>query len=196
MKTIAVFGATGRTGKPFTELALKEGYQVKTLVRTPSRLDIKHSNLQVIQGDLADYAKTEETINGTEAVLFLVGLSPSVRLPSNVRVVMTPNILEAMQKSGLKRVIRLASVISASDPNDKLSFGQNLMMSLGKRMMSVVAQDETESVNLIKQSDFDWTIVRENYIARSAPKGSYDAGYFRAGNNSVAAGDLAAFILD
>jgi len=34
MKTIAVFGASGNTGKPFTEMALKEGYAVKALVPT------------------------------------------------------------------------------------------------------------------------------------------------------------------
>jgi len=45
MKLIAVFGATGRTGKLFTELVLKEGHQVKALLRTPSKLDNKNPNL-------------------------------------------------------------------------------------------------------------------------------------------------------
>ena len=34
MTTIAVFGATGRTGKPFTRLALEKGYHVRAVVPT------------------------------------------------------------------------------------------------------------------------------------------------------------------
>ncbi|MEX1132124.1 MAG: NAD(P)H-binding protein, partial [Flavobacteriales bacterium] len=36
MKKIALFGASGRTGGQFLELALAQGHQVKALVRTPS----------------------------------------------------------------------------------------------------------------------------------------------------------------
>ena len=31
VRTIAVFGATGRTGKPVTELALRKGYEVQVM---------------------------------------------------------------------------------------------------------------------------------------------------------------------
>src|SRR6266498_846522 len=73
MKTIAVFGASGNTGKLFTEMALKDGYAVKALVRTPAKLGLQHPNLQIIQGDLTDSAKVEETIRGTDAVISLIG---------------------------------------------------------------------------------------------------------------------------
>ncbi len=192
MKSIAVFGATGRTGKPFTELALKEGYQVKTLLRTPSKLEIQNPNLQVIQGDLVDAAKVEETIRGTEAVLLLVGMSPNVRVPVDFRAVMVRNILEAMQKTGVKRIIRLSNIAGAREEKDRLGFGVKLMQSL---MNKNVIQDETTGTNLIKQSNMDWTVVRNSLIWASAPKGVYQAGYFGEGKNSVTAGDLAAFIL-
>ena len=38
MTTIAIFGASGQTGKQLTEEALKQGYQVKALVRNLSGL--------------------------------------------------------------------------------------------------------------------------------------------------------------
>ena len=193
MKSIAVFGATGRTGKPFTELALTEGYQVRALLRTPSKLEIQNPNLQLIQGDLADAAKVEETIRGTEAVLLLVGMSPSVRSPADIRSVMTRNVLTAMQKADVMRVIRLASFVGAKDEKDKVGFGMKLMQSFYNKN---VVQDETASTNLIKQSNLDWTIVRNSMIFTSAPKGAYTAGYFGEGKNSVTAGDLAAFILE
>ena len=129
---IAVFGATGRTGKPFTELALKEGYEVRVLLRTPSKLGIQHPNLQIIEGDLTDAAKAEQTIHGTDAVLFLIGMSPDVRVPTDVRAVMTRNVLNAMQKTGVKRIIRLVNFAAAKDERDKLGLMMKLMVSMMK----------------------------------------------------------------
>src|SRR5258708_39436141 len=93
MTTIAVFGATGRTGSAATELALEQGYQVRALVRTPSKLAITNPNLTVIQGDLTDALKAEETVRGTDAVLFLVAMPPSVRPPAGASAALTRTVL-------------------------------------------------------------------------------------------------------
>lgn len=197
MKTIAVFGATGRTGRPFTELALKEGYQVKALVRDPSKLEIQNPNLQIIQGDLTDQAKVEETVGGTAAVLHLVGLSPYSPWPDNFRTLTTRHIIAAMQKYNVKRIIRLANVIVPDDKGDKPTFGQRLSLSIEKVMMRKAVVDEINSANLIQQNNLDWTLVREFYIILKPAKGTYQVGYFGApGNNNITNGDLAAFILE
>ena len=46
MITIAVFGATGRTGKPFTRLAVEKRYAVRALVRNRSKLDAPSDGCQ------------------------------------------------------------------------------------------------------------------------------------------------------
>jgi putative NADH-flavin reductase len=73
MSTIAIFGASGQTGRHLTEQALKQGYAVKALVRNPARLTTHDPNLKVIQGDLTDPAQVEETVRGTDAVLNVIG---------------------------------------------------------------------------------------------------------------------------
>jgi uncharacterized protein YbjT (DUF2867 family) len=193
MTTIAVFGATGRTGNAVTELALRQGYQVRALVRTPSKLAIGDPNLTVIPGDLNDAPKVEETVRGTDAVLFLVGMSPNVRTPADVREAMTRSVLAAMQKAGVKRVIRLVSLVGARDDRDKMGFVARLQLWSSNK---AVVQDETAGADLIRRSGLEWTIVRNGLIRTSAPKGRYTAGYVGGGLNSIAAGDLAAFILD
>ena len=119
MTTIAVFGATGRTGKPFTRLALEKGYEVRALVRTRAKLGIDDPHLTVIEGDLTDRPKVEETVRGSEAVLLLVGMSPGVRKPADVRQTSVRNVLAAMDASGVKRLIRLANFSGAPDDGDK-----------------------------------------------------------------------------
>jgi uncharacterized protein YbjT (DUF2867 family) len=51
---LAVFGATGGTGKQLVEQALAAGNQVVAFVRNPSKLNIRHEHLTIIQGELTD----------------------------------------------------------------------------------------------------------------------------------------------
>jgi putative NADH-flavin reductase len=192
VKTIAVFGATGRTGKPVTELALQRGYQVRALVRTPSKLTIDNPNLTVIEGGLTDPAKVEETVRGTDAVLLLVGMSPSVRKPAGLRESTARNVVAAMKATGVRRLIRLSNFTGAPEPGDKGGRFMKVMLSLLNRY---AIPDETSATNIVKQSDTDWTIVRNAVITPGPATGTYSAGAYGEGKNSVTAGDLAAFIL-
>ena len=196
MKTIAVFGASGNTGKPFTEMALKDGYAVKTLVRTPARLGLRHPNLQIIQGDITDFAKVEETIRGTDAVVSLIGAASGS--PNNIKVLATEHIITAMHKNNLKRFIRLGSAIfGVFAEDDKLNLGRRLMASLAKTVMGVIVDDERRSVSLTKQSDLDWTVVRAPFLNNQPPKGTYRVGHLGIDAGShVTRTDLAAFVMD
>ena len=196
MKTIAVFGASGNTGKPFTEMALKDGYAVKALVRTPARLGLQHPNLQVIQGDLTDSAKVEETIRGTDAVVSLIGAASGS--PNNIKVIATEHIITAMHKNNLKRFIRLGSApYGVFAEGDKLNIGRRLMASLAKIVMGVMVDDERQSVSLTEQSDLDWTVVRAPFLNNQPPKGTYRVGHLGIDAGSrVTRTDLAAFVLE
>ena len=197
MTTIAIFGASGQTGKQLTEQALKQGYQVKALVRNPARFAGRDPNLQVIQGDLTDLAKVEETVRGTEAVLSVIGAAKGS--PSDIKVVATRNIDSAMKKNGVKRVIRLSSApYSEPEPGDALSLGQKVMAAIAKTMMASEVADERQSAALTRQSDLDWTLVRAMGPLSSKPAtGRYQAG--RLGvevKGTITRADLASFMLD
>jgi len=197
MTTIAIFGASGQTGKQLTEQALKQGYQVKALVRNPDRLAGRDPNLQVIQGDLTDPAKVEETVRGTQAVLSVIGAAKGS--PSDIKAVAARNIDAAMKKNGVKRIIRLASApFAETEPGDAPSLGQKLMAALVKAMLGVAVNDERQSGTLTRQSGLDWTLVRAMAPLSSQPAtGRYQAG--RMGieaKGGIARADLARFMLD
>lgn len=196
MKTIAVFGASGNTGKLFTEMALKDGYAVKALVRTPAKLDLQLPNLQVIQGDLTDSAKVEETIRGTDAVVSLIGAASGS--PSDIKVIATRHIISAMQKNNVKRFIRLGSApFGVFAEGDKLNFGRRLMASLAKTLMRAEVDDERQSVRLTERSELDWTVVRAPLLNNQPPKGNYRVTHLGIdAGNSLTRTDLAAFVLD
>ena len=196
MKTIAVFGASGNTGKPFIEMALKDGYTVKALVRTPTKLGFQHPDLQVIRGDLTDSAKVEETIYGTDAVVSLIGAASGS--PNNIKVIATEHIVAAMQKNNVKRFIRLGSApFGVFVEGDKLNFGQRLRASLARTMMGTIVDDERQSVRLTEQSDLDWTVVRAPFLTTQPPKGTYRVGHLGIdAGRSITRNDLAAFVLE
>ncbi len=196
MKTIAVFGASGLTGKPFTEMALKDGYSVKVLVRTAAKLGLQHPNLQIIQGDLTDSAKVEETIRGTDAVVSLIGASSGS--PDDIKVIATRHIVAAMQKNNVKRFIRLGSAnFGIFAEGDKLNFGRRLKASLAKTVMGTMVADERQSVRLTEQSDLDWTVVRAPFLNNEPPKGTYRVGHLGVHTgSSITRADVAAFVLD
>lgn len=205
MNMITLFGASGRTGKLFTELALKNGYEVKALVRDPSKLDLRHSNLQVIHGDIADTIKVEETVNKTEAVINL--FNPSKGSPPDLLLTSTQNILSAMHQNHVERLIVVSSVpvgiiAGILDPNDEPRFMNKWFINkftifIGKTLLGELLEAGRASIDLIKQSPLHWTIVRAPTLSNQPSKGNYRVGYLDADTGKVASrADVAAFLLD
>jgi hypothetical protein len=215
MRTIAVFGASGKTGKLFTELALNDGYCVKALVRTPSKLNLSDSNLQVIQGDILDAAKVEETVESTEAVIDLTSQKKDSH--PDFRKTETRNILHAMQRNNVKRLITLSSLpyelqLGLLEPNDKPAFVHKFMMFIGKNPVlnkfimfllknlagapTITLPEYVYRFDLIKQSELDWTIVRTPRLHDKRPQGNVRAGDLDANTRmSIARVSVAAFLL-
>jgi putative NADH-flavin reductase len=196
MTKIAIFGASGRTGKLFTELALKDGYRVNVLVRTLSKLEIQHPNLEVIQGDILDPAKVNETVSGTNAVIDVVG--PSTGSSPDLQRTATRHILDAMQQNKVNRLLVLASLpFGIMDEKDSATFINKFTMFIAKTLMGAMVQDAREHVDLIKQSALDWTVVRAPGLNSQPSQGKYRVGYLDASTGkSIARADVAAFILD
>ena len=192
----AVFGTSGRTGKLFTELVLKEGYKVRALVRQPVRLSLQHPNLEIMQGDTSDPIKVEETIKTTEAVIDLIG--PGKGSSSDLQRTATRHILQAMHQNHVKRLIVLASVpFGVLDSNDKPSLMNKLMLLMAKGLMAGMVEDARGHIDLIKQSNLNWTVVRAPRLNDQASQGKYRVGYLDASTGKdISRVDVAAFMLE
>lgn len=106
MKKIALFGATGQTGKHVLKLAVEQGYQVKALVRNPDKLEFHHEFLEVIKGDILNLSDVEQTINGCDFVISVFGHVKGS--PEWLQKGGTVNIIAAMKKYGLEKIISLS----------------------------------------------------------------------------------------
>lgn len=105
---LLVFGSTGGTGRQLVELALARGHAVTAFARNPAKLDIRHANLKVVQGDVMDFASVEKAVQGQEAVLSALG-SPAWKNTA-VRSDGTQHIVCAMEEVGVRRFVSLSTL--------------------------------------------------------------------------------------
>lgn len=195
MEKLAIFGASGRTGKLLTELALQNGYQVNALVRPSTTLDLEHPNLQVVKGDVLDLPKVEETIHGADAVINVIG--PVAGSPTALQSVATQNIMRVMRQNDVKRLIELTNVsYGVLDDRDKPGFRLRLTREMLKYTAKARVADARKHDNLIQRSSRDWTVVRALSLDEASPHDNYRVGYVGTGmGNSTTRADVAAFIL-
>lgn len=86
---IFVTGATGKVGSRFVPYLLKQGHDVRILVRSAERaLALKEQGAEVVLGDLLDNENLTEAIRGVDAVVHLAaqfrGVSEEVARVSNI----------------------------------------------------------------------------------------------------------------
>jgi len=157
---IALFGATGGTGRQIAEQGLAAGHEIKALVRTPAKFDLEHKNLEVIAGNVLEMADVVQTIDGCQAVISSLGNTS--RNPKMVVSMGTQHIMDTMEKQGIKRLIVVSS-LGVGDSKDQTSF---LFKIVAKTFLRNVMADKEQTEALIRKSDLDWTIVRPGGISR------------------------------
>jgi putative NADH-flavin reductase len=185
---IALFGATGGTGRQVLEQALATGHTVKALARDPAKLEPR-DGLTVIAGDVLDQAATDACVEGTGAVICVLGTKPGTE---PIEAAGTERILAAMDKHGVKRLIAVSSM-GIGDSIDQINLAFRVIMNLTlKRIMQAKEQQE----RLIVGSSTDWTIVRPGGLTDGPRTGSYQAGTDKSIKASrVSRADVADFVL-
>ena len=95
---LLIFGSTGSIGRQLVNQALEQGHTVTAFARDATKVDSKHDNLQVAQGDVMDPASVEQAVQGQDAVLCSLGSGR--KLTGRVRSEGTRNIISAPGEGG------------------------------------------------------------------------------------------------
>lgn len=187
---IIVFGASGKTGKRFTEQALEAGHIITAFVRSPEKMNIPHPNLTIVKGDATDAAAVSAAMEGHDAAVSALGANNGLG-KTTILHEMTANIAAGMEAHHISRIVYTASAgIDHEIPG--------VMGKLTEKMLANVLADHRNAVQVLKDHNFEWTIAR--------PLGLTDkpaAGKFRTategipkGGRSISRSDVAAFLLD
>lgn len=188
---IVVFGASSASGKLLVEKALALGHEVSAFVRDPSKLGATHPKLKVIQGDALNSSQVEGAVKGSDAVLSTLG--PKGK-PTVMAAQSTQNIVDAMEKHGVKRLV-VVSVAGIAVPQDDRK--RNLIDGLLKLLLKDVFLDRENQIAVLNASKVEWIAVRVPRLTDEPAKGSVKA-FFGSPNPSfkVTRADLADFMLE
>jgi len=186
---LAIFGATGGTGRPLLEQALAAGHDVTVLVRTPASVSLQHERLRVVPGDVRQADQVAAVISGQDAVLSVLG--PHERGPVDLCTTAMTNILAAMERHGVRRLIALSAY------GARESHGGGLYNILLWRMQKEKMVDKERMEDLIARSAADWTVVRPPMLTNGPRTAHYHTGIglrMRV-TSRIARADVADFML-
>ena len=164
MGKIAIFGATGRTGKHLVSEVVSRGLIPVCLVREKSKEKITERKAFSIIGSPLEYQDVWETINGCDAVLIALNISrkydwpwAKVITPPNLLDIAAKNILKAMNESGVRRVI----TVSACGVGDSYSEANWIIRFLiNNTKVGITYEGHEAQERVFRQSELDWTAVR------------------------------------
>ena len=152
---ILIFGASGATGHELTRQALSQGHVVTAFVRTPSKLKMQHENLNVVQGNVADFKIVDNAIRGHDAVLSALGASSPFKYDHAV-VEGLSNIVNAMEAHGVGRLVYM-SFVGVKESRDTAGF---VIKYIAPKLLSTEIKGHEVRERRIRDCALEWTIVR------------------------------------
>ncbi len=172
---LVIFGATGRTGLPAVQQALDAGHEVVAFVRDPLKMSIKHARLTVVQGDVMNAVDVNKAISpDTDAVISV--LAPIKGGPKNMLTTGVDNIIAAMKKQGVTRLIYMTGA-GVDMAEDKPKLINHVIKFALKTMAGDVLQASIEAVHKVERSGLNWTIVRAPMLHDGSHTGKYRVGW-------------------
>ena len=165
---LAIFGATGGTGRHLVEQALAAGHHVTVLVRTPAAVTEPHERLHIVQGDVRQVDQVAAVVAGQDAALSALG--PHERGPVSLCTEAMTNILAAMTRHGVRRLVAL-SAYGARESHDGGLYNVMLWRIQKEKML-----DKERMEELIAHSAVDWTVVRPPAMTNGPRTSHYHTG--------------------
>ena len=199
---IAVFGATGRTGRPLVEQALDRGHEVVAFVRDPAGLPaaLRDDDLvTVVEGDAYTGDGVDRAVGGdgtpVDAVVSVLGQTKEG--PDDLLTAAGEHVLAAMAEHDVDRIVTLVGA-GVREEGESVSLGGKVMGSLLKLLARAALEDARDHVEAVRASDTRWTVVRGPRLTEDEQTDAFRHGTdLTLGMGDAAArANVAAFVLD
>lgn len=154
MTTIALLGATGRTGREVISQAAARGVKIKALARDPGKLD--KLGVQVISGDIRNESALTHLFNRTDAVVSALG---PTKLTTAVQAPAMEGIIRAMHAAQVMRYVAVSSA-AAVLPSEQPGWFWGSMLWVAKHLVPAYTRDKMVELESMAASDIEWTLIR------------------------------------
>jgi len=146
---LLVAGGTGFIGSYLCRALAEDGHAVTALSRSPEETP---EGVTGVSGDVTDYGSIDSAVEGHDAVVNLVALSPLFepeggnRMHDRIHRGGTENLVRAAEDGGVERFVQLSAL--GADPNGDTAY--------------IRAKGEAETI--VRESGLDWTIFRPSVV--------------------------------
>jgi putative NADH-flavin reductase len=188
---IAVIGGTGKSGKYLVQRLLGQAFPIKVLVRNPDSCQISSPLLEIVQGDARNPEAVRSVIAGCQAVISALGQPKG---EESIFSQATTNVIRSMKEFGIKRYI-LITGLNVDTALDKKSPKTAFATEWMKNNYPHTTADKQRELELLSESDIDWTLVRLPLIELTDKKSDWRASLEDCLGEKISATDLADFLI-
>lgn len=191
---IAVIGGTGKSGKYLVNELIKQGFQLKILIRDPEKFQINTPLVDVIVGDVTNLSCVRSLLDGCQSVISTLGMGIPASEPTIFNQA-TAHIIQAMKENGIRRYI-VTTGLNVDALFDKK--GPNTLFATDwmRKNYPVSTANKQLEYDILSKSDIDWTLVRLPLIELTDVKGKVNISLEDCPGDRISATDLALFLID
>jgi len=157
---IAVFGATGRTGRLVLDQARARGLEVTALARDPSSL-VPDPSLRIVKGDAANAEAVKTAVDDADAAISVMAI-PEGTEETTALSDATRTIARRMAMTGPRRLLVSTNTAIFHDREVADPY-------------RIVATEHRRNVAMLRGSDLSWTVLAAPYLVDAAGIGRYEA---------------------
>ncbi|MET0591081.1 MAG: NAD(P)-binding oxidoreductase [Polyangiaceae bacterium] len=170
---VLVVGSTGGSGRRTVEQLLAMGHEVTAFSRRADRVETRSERLRFVNGDAMNPADVERAVRGHDAVVVTLGITENplavrffgpTRTQRDVRSVGTRNVMAAMQKHGVRRLV-VQTTYGVGETRGRLSFADQLFFKL---ILAPQIADTEEQNQDVASSGLDWIIAQPVHLTDEA----------------------------
>jgi putative NADH-flavin reductase len=178
---VAVFGASGRTGRLVVDEALDRGAEVVAMLRRePS--EPFDDRVRAVVLDVTDPSAIEPALEGVDAVVDAMGPVAGVTTTEVSDAVRA--VVDGMRRAGVPRIVAAANAKVFTD--DEVT-GEYANVAIEHRRVTA----------LLRTSALDWTVLAAPFLKDDPPTGQVETVIDAKGpGRSLTRGDYAATLLD
>lgn len=190
-RVVAVFGATGGTGRHILDLASGRGLLVRTLARSADRLRGREG-VAVVSGDVLDPGAVRETLRGADYAVSVLGVT-GARRDDRTLSAGTGNIIDAMRGHGIDRFV----CVTGFGLGDSRMLAAPLFRFVILPLLARAYADKERQEEQVRRSGLGWTVVRPTHLTDARPRGRVRHITDRSRwYDAVSRADVAEFIMD
>jgi len=189
---LLVVGATGGLGREVVAAATAGGHAAVALARRDPDPALV-PGAEMVRGDVLDLPSLMTAVGNCDAVICTLG-TPSPRRASTLLRDGTANLVEAMARAGVRRLVCVTLLGTGESTASTTLLYRRVIL----RFLAPMVPDKQAQERIVRSSGLNWTLVRPPRFTAGRPRG--DLLVIREGESGrlghVVRADLALFLVE